>query len=452
MSCESGKWKWTLANCRPNKSPSLLYKTQKQNPRRDGNAKSYHQANKTYLMPPKKKTKVAGADDDETTVAVHQLEDIMANILGWLCVEEIMGKRRVCKKWTEAVKKTIVPLSRLGLNLNNVENYNAMEVMTRAMPNLQQITICGLGNYHKWSDGEDPDEEVAARTADRTTHDIEIITNFSKLRILNINAVYLNGRYPNFFNFPLLQKLSIKHCGLLKWDLEMLAALPLLRELDCEYNNCLTGNIGSLRVIKDTLEKVKMDRCYRVEGNFMDLADFPHLKELNLFGSDVTGDIRDIGQNDFSSLEELILPHGVYGGHGYELQRISDAPDVTRIVYLFHKQRPGLIDIASWYVQLSEDSPDWYESEDLFLTPFYIRLVQAGSRIGYRWQSCYHEGSPCEVNWLDPEPNRESSDYGQYIEELQKIENEMGSFRRFHQPPTEEEYERLWEEFSTVLP
>jgi len=56
------------------------------------------------------------------------------------------------------------------------------------------------------------------------------------------------------------------------------------------------------------------------------------------------------------------------------------------------------------------------------------------------------------VNWLDPEPNRESSDYGQYIEELQKIEIEMESFRGFHQPPTEEEYERLWEEFSTVLP
>ena len=41
-------------------------------------------------MPPKKKTKVASEDaDDETAVAVHQLEDIMADILGWLCVEEI---------------------------------------------------------------------------------------------------------------------------------------------------------------------------------------------------------------------------------------------------------------------------------------------------------------------------------------------------------------------------
>lgn len=41
----------------------------------------------------------------------------------------------------------------------------------------------------------------------------------------------------------------------------------------------------------------------------MDLADFPHLKELGLEETGVTGDIRDIGDNDFSSLE-------VYGGFG----------------------------------------------------------------------------------------------------------------------------------------
>ncbi len=64
----------------------------------------------SLIMPPKKKTKVADVDDEETAVAVHQLEDIMADILAWLCVEEIMSSRRVCKKWKEAVKKTIPPL------------------------------------------------------------------------------------------------------------------------------------------------------------------------------------------------------------------------------------------------------------------------------------------------------------------------------------------------------
>ena len=44
----------------------------------------------------------------------------------------------------------------------------------------------------------------------------------------------------------------------------------------------------------------------------MDLADFPHLKELNLHGT-VTGDIEDIGEGDFPAMEQLILPSGTVG-------------------------------------------------------------------------------------------------------------------------------------------
>jgi hypothetical protein len=91
----------------------------------------------------------------------------------------------------------------------------------------------------------------------------------------------------------------------------MLAGMPMLKELVCINNDHLTGNVNSLRVIKNTLEKVEIGGCQYVEGNFMDLADFPHLKELDLEGTAVTGDIRDIGKNDFSSLEHLKLPHGV---------------------------------------------------------------------------------------------------------------------------------------------
>ena len=56
------------------------------------------------------------------------------------------------------------------------------------------------------------------------------------------------------------------------------------------------------------------------------------------------------------------------------------------------------------------------------------------SRVGYRWFCFPH--IPCEVNWLDPEPERESDDYAKYIEELQVI-----------QRGSEEEYRRLigWE-------
>jgi hypothetical protein len=359
--------------------------------------------------------------------------DVLAHILAFLSLKDIMSKRRINKKTREAVKKTIVPPS--GFCVNSMESYNAMAVMTRALPNLQQLEIGhlaprswyldndgslrDLNRGQKYSDGEDPDEETAASTADYTTYNIEIISNFSKLKILEINtAGYMNGRYPFIFNsFPLIQKLSMDACFNLKWDLGMLTNLPLLKELYCSDNFHLTGNINSLRVLKDTLEKVTIYGCDKVEGNFMDLADFPHLKKLYLFKTAVTGDIRDIGQNDFSSLESLILPKGVYGGRNYELQQISDAPDLVRSLYLLKQRRPTLAILKEWRGELSEDSPDWYESEIDDSFPFYMVFVKAGPRIGYRWANEYGDDN-CEVNWLGPEPDRETCDYGKYFEEL----------------------------------
>ena len=144
--------------------------------------------------------------------------------------------------------------------------------------------------------------------------------------------------------------------------------------------------------------------------------------------------------------EHLHLPKGVYGTAGcYEFQRISDAPDLVRAVYAFNKQRPALR-MSNWYTKLYEASPDWYEPVDDFdyPPPFYIRIVQAGSRVGYRWTTICND-DPCEVNWLDPQPDRESSYYEEYIVQLEKIQNETDTYRGFHQPPTEEEYHRLVE-------
>jgi hypothetical protein len=297
--------------------------------------------------------------------------DVLANILGYLDgPKDIMQKRRVCKKWKDAVKMTIVPPS--YFRVDSVDKYSAVDVMTRVMPNLQQIALRNLDIGDKYSDGEDPHGALAVGTANWITHDIEIISNFNKLQILDIYGTVLNGRYPFLFNrFPLLEKLSIIECDYLKWDLEMLSGFPLLKELECGsnglsgINKCLTGNINSLRVLKDTLEKVSIIGCENVEGNFMDLADFPHLKMLNLFGTAVTGDIRDIGVNDFTILENLELPKGVYGGRCYELHRISDGLDLMKTLNLFVKKRPNLIDsFEHLYWTLMEGSPEWYESAD----------------------------------------------------------------------------------------
>ena len=227
--------------------------------------------------------------------------DVLANILGFLLIKDIMRSRRINKKTMEAVRNTVVPPT--DFVVNTVKKYNAVVVMTRAMPNLQKITLKFLGGRRKWSDGEDPDQRRAAEYADRTSHDIGIISNFRKLRYLAIYNSDLNGSYPFLFNsFPLLQTLCINNCIYLKWDLEMLAELPVLKKLECFNNHRLTGKVSSLRVLKDTLERVKIRCCDNVEGNFMDLADFPHLKKLDLGETAVIGDIRDIGENDFPSL------------------------------------------------------------------------------------------------------------------------------------------------------
>ncbi len=397
------------------------------------------------------KVAVGGVGDD-ADAAIHQLEDIVAIILSWLGVKDVMRSRRVCKKWKEAVKKTIVPTSNnYYFRVYNVKSYNTMRVMTRALPNLQQIVIDGmLGRgplIYKFDDGEDPDGTEVARIAEirvpLPSRDIEIISNFSKLRILEIRCALLNGEYPNLFNFPLLEILRIDWCRYLKWDLEILAGLPLLKELMCtNINDRLSGNTSSLRVLKDTLEKVVITGCRNVEGNFMDLADFPNLKELDFNMLSISGDVRDIGENDFPSLKELHLPNSVVGGHGYRLQRISNAPAIIRAVYRLKKQCPGL-KMKYWYGTLSRDSPDWYAPTNrYYLPPFNVYFVQVGSRIGYQWSYYLGSSDSCEVNWLDPEPDRESSDYAKYIEILGMIESRV-SYRGFYEPPTRDEYRRL---------
>ena len=53
------------------------------------------------------------------------------------------------------------------------------------------------------------------------------------------------------------------------------------------------------------------------------------------------------------------------------------------------------------------------------------------------------------MNWLDPEPDKDSSVYGKYIEKLRKTEKKqkVDMFTGLHEPPTEEEYNRLLEEY-----
>ncbi len=113
---------------------------------------------------------VASADSD-FMASFDDLVDVLPNILGFLLQKNIMRKRRVCKNFRDAARRTIVPLG--DFSVTSVDEFNAMRVMTTEMPYLQQIRIGYLGwwgNNDKWSEGEDPDEGFSARHAGYTSH------------------------------------------------------------------------------------------------------------------------------------------------------------------------------------------------------------------------------------------------------------------------------------------
>mmetsp|Transcript_30519 Transcript_30519/g.61249 ORF Transcript_30519/g.61249 Transcript_30519/m.61249 type:complete len:433 (-) Transcript_30519:282-1580(-) len=410
-------------------------------------------------MPHSKKPKLTHADTANMASSNASLNDLSADelamIFGCLGPIEILPLRRVCHKWSDAAKKTIVPLT--NFRVGSGKAYHVMRTMATALPNLQLLELdymCGDYDetrtiYHRYARGEDPGgEEDARNSINNVTHNIDMVSNFTKLRVLKLERAELNGKYPYLFNFPLLQHLKISDCSYLKWDLSVLAGFPLLKEFHCTRSQLLTGNIYSLRVRKDTLERVTIESCPKVEGNFMDLADFPQLKSLILrqMGS-ITGDIRGMSETSFPKLENLILPDNVYGGAGYKIMRISEATDLIATIYSIKKQphrHSSLFEDFNWY--LSESSPDWYEEE--FAYPFSFCLVRAGSRLGWRWErkcDCtpdYH----FEVNWLDPLPAKGSSEYQSYTEALQDMQSCMYRFpffRGYHQPPTEAVFNRL---------
>eukprot|EP00985_Skeletonema_marinoi_P001686 scaffold682_cov73-Skeletonema_marinoi.AAC.1 len=391
--------------------------------------------------------------DDDLTATINKLTgNVLAIIFGFLHLKDIMRLRCVCSDWKDAAKGTIVPSE---FKVDRMKKIRLMETMTTALPNLQHLTMYSIadGWGHGYMSGDNPDERGRAY---RRTHDLGIIANFQKLRSLSIIKAPLNGQYPVLFNFPLLEKLTINDNfpfpNYIKWDLQMLERLPMLRELECRLNEAMSGNLSSLRVLKDNLEKVVISGCRNVAGNFMDLADFPHLRVLDLRSTSVTGDIRIIRENDFKALEELFLPRTVYGGSRYEFQSIAEVSVFMSQIYPLAK-RFSLS--SSW--RLSEESPDWYDDphdvddehgrEDNRIPPPFACELLTGTRIGWRWRCNFpdtrtyfpdifnpndpdEEGEPtdpleevvltssCEINWLEPEPERESSDYEKYTDQL----------------------------------
>lgn len=423
---------------------------------------------------PNKKQRLGGADDDrmqqEDDVNFSSLStDILANVFCYLRLKEIMRSRRVSKKSADAVKKTseaIVARSYHYFRVNSVMNYNALTVMAEAMPGLQQVSLesqCYDSKYgdnaegdFKYNDGEEPDDKEVARTAEYTALNIVDVlssANFPNLYALNIDSnAPLNGKYPSLFNFSRLEKLTISRCNTIKFGFDMLAGLPSLKEFECVFSKLATGNLKDLSVCKNTLERILI-ACSEdapIGGNFMDLADFPNLKSLTLHQTKVTGQLRDIGHNDFPMLEVLKLPSTVVGGNRYEIQRVAEAKELINDLLPLRRKRPDLFSDNYFYWKLSDESEDIANPRMDFMPDYHnycFYFVQAGSRLGWRWEQKfdYTPDHPFEVHWLDPVPSKKSNDYQAYADVAKSFipSGTERFFKGLYEPPSYIVYNRL---------
>jgi len=371
-------------------------------------------------------------------------EDELALIFSFLSWKEIL-KVRVCNKWRAASKLTLVPSSSIEIRgmekpelyVKTEAKYQALPQIIEALPNLQQLSLYENDDL-KFQDGEDA--RVFGFGVHKTTPviDLECIARLQNLRRLFLERIHLNGRYPFLFNFPRLQQLRIYGVGFLQWDLSMISNFPELQDFYVAHNHRLTGEIKSLRVLKNTLRNVVIATCSEVEGDLMDLADFPHLEEICLVNTKVKGDLRQIRENHFPKIKDLNLPDGVYGGGSFD--RITEAPEIMRVMFDLKKRSPTLFPYGRF--MLSHDSPDTYEvnCHHSREPPFWIEFVKIGPRSGWRWTNCVH-GGDCEIHWLEEEPDQNSQEYSQYLEAMEK--EQPGFYKGFYQPPTVEQHQQL---------
>mmetsp|Transcript_7852 Transcript_7852/g.11355 ORF Transcript_7852/g.11355 Transcript_7852/m.11355 type:complete len:130 (+) Transcript_7852:3-392(+) len=123
------------------------------------------------------------------------------------------------------------------------------------------------------------------------------------------------------------------------------------------------------------------------------------------------------------------------------------------VIDRIRRQRDASMFTLGYNWSLADDSPDRYSMDHLDAIsypppPFTIKFVHADYRVGWCWKNEY--GECCEVNWLDPEPERGGSDYEEYIKDLRRLEYGIYFFKGYHQPPTEAEYRLLCEDRSRL--
>jgi len=191
----------------------------------------------------------------------------------------------------------------------------------------------------------------------------------------------------------------------------------------------------------------QLSGCRQVEGNLMDLAQMPFLEELNLCETRVTGDIRDVTEQDFVRLQSLEVTQPIFGGG--PLSSVSQAKDVMQARYHIKRRIPRAFSLIQ-RLRLSEFSSDWYEYDEGIrrkqAPPFWVEFVQCGPRTGWRWTNVF-DGGQCDIHWLEPEPQMDDdcdgNEYHLYLDAIDKELHPRRLYRGFLSPPTHEEHRTI---------
>jgi hypothetical protein len=250
--------------------------------------------------------------------------DVLAEILTFLPWTQVVMTRSVCWQWLEASRVTPVREIVVAKHKTAI----ALGILSTTLPALLGLTI-----------------DFSQRVSEKFIVDDEMLENargFRNLRSLALCQTSLQWSAPKIMQFQHLESLDLFRSSELHWDLSDLASLPKLRNLDCSHNRKLLGNIRSLQILSETLKKCVLAGCVNITGDLQDVASLRVLEVFIIRDTHITGDIRNIGPDDFPSIQTFDLNDTIYGGN--VVNRIGDAPGVmeARHVFLMRRSPPGI--------------------------------------------------------------------------------------------------------------
>lgn len=306
------------------------------------------------------------------------------------------------------------------------------------------------------------------------------LRRFQHIKHLNLSYQkdHLRGHAPSeiIFSLSTLEELDIMGNKEIEFDLSDVSRLTRLKLFNCRGCDKATGSLTSLRCFQHQLESLSISYCTQISGDLArNLFDFTKLEKLLVLGCEgITGDIRDIRNDHFLAMKNF----GIAGSaiFGNEIDFVSDTLTVMsawrQLLDYGAQSRSFGTKNSPWglTIRLSPDSPERFRAYPYYVIspPFTAILFKMGQRAGFVWanKSTIEEASGItKVTWLDPEPHLEDPDYTAYAEELSLLNSLLASksstnaFREMTRPPTEEEYDVLFEQnannrafFESTLP